>query len=134
MPKVLITGGTGELGSELAPRLDRAGYEVRIMSRRRAPTDAKYDWTTADLASGEGLAEAVVGVDLIAHCATSPFRTKSTDVEGTRRLLEHARSAGTAHLFYISIVGIDRIPFPYYKHKLATEKLIEESGVPYSIL
>ena len=77
----------------------------------------------------------VAGVDAIVHCASSPFRrTREVDVEGTRRLLEAAKPAGVSHFFYISIVGIDRIPLPYYRHKLAAERLIEESGVPYSIL
>ncbi len=134
MSLTLITGGTGVLGSELAPRFAVAGYDVRIMSRRPAPEGTTYQWAQADLATGAGLAEAVAGADLIVHCATNNVRTKGTDVRGTQRLLEHARAAGTANLFYISIVGIDRIPFPYYKHKLTTEKLIEESGVPYSIL
>jgi nucleoside-diphosphate-sugar epimerase len=69
------------------------------------------------------------------HAASSPFRrTRQVDVEGTRLLLEAAKAAGVSHFMYISIVGIDRIPLPYYKHKLAAERLIEESGVPYSIL
>ncbi len=134
MPKVLITGGSGVLGSELAPRFAAAGYDVRIMSRRPAPADTQYQWAQADLMTGEGLAAAVAGTDLIVHCATNNVRTKSTDVRGTKRLLDAARAAGTAHLFYISIVGIDRIPLGYYKAKLAAERLIEESGVPYSIL
>ncbi len=136
MPRVLITGGTGDLGSKLASRLAAAGHDVRIMSRRPAPPDARYEWAQVDLRTGEGLAEAVAGADLILHCATSPFRgARNTDVEGTRRLLEAAKaSGGSSHLFYISIVGIDRVPLPYYKQKLAAEKVIEESGVPFSIL
>jgi uncharacterized protein YbjT (DUF2867 family) len=134
MSLVLITGGTGGLGSELVPRFAASGHAVRVMSRRPAPADAEQQWAQADLATGEGLAAAVAGVDLIVHCATSPFRTKGTDVDGTGRLLQQALAAGKPHFFYISIVGIDRIPFPYYKHKLATEKLIEESGLPWSNL
>jgi len=123
--RVLITGGTGVLGSEVARRLAQAGYTVRVMSRRAAQ---------AHIETGGGLAEAVAEVDAIVHAASSPFRrTREVDVEGTRRLLESAKAAGVSHFFYISIVGIDRIPLPYYKHKLAAERLIEESGVPYSI-
>ncbi len=65
MAKVLITGGTGGLGSELVPRFAASGYHVRIMSRRPAPATAQQQWAQADLATGEGLAEAVAGVDLI---------------------------------------------------------------------
>src|SRR3990170_8782260 len=136
MSRVLITGGTGVLGREVAPRLAAAGYTVRVMSRCAAPAEgAQAEWAQAQIETGEGLAEAVAGVDVIVHCASSPFRrTRVVDVEGTRRLLESAKAAGVPHFVYISIVGIDRIPLPYYKHKLAAEKLIEESGVPYSIL
>src|SRR3990170_5638680 len=136
MPRVLITGGTGVLGRELVPRLAAAGYSVRVVSRRAAPAEgAPAEWARAQIATGEGLAEAVAGVDVIVHCASSPFRrTREVDVEGTRRLLERAREAGVAHFVYISIVGVDLIPLGYYKHKLAAERLIEESGVPYSIL
>src|SRR5207249_6340376 len=53
---------------------------------------------------------------------------------GTRRLLTYARHAKVSHFLYVSIVGIDRIPYYYYKHKLAAESLVERSGVPYSIM
>ena len=136
MSRVLISGGTGVLGRELVTRLTAAGYAVRVMSRRAAPAEgAPAEWAQAQIARGEGLAEAVAGVDAIVHAASSPFRrTREVDVEGTRLLLEAAKAAGVSHFMYISIVGIDRIPLPYYKHKLAAERLIEESGVPYSIL
>src|SRR3990170_4557130 len=135
MPRVLITGGTGVLGRELVPRLAAAGYSVRVVSRRAAPAEgAPTEWAQAQIETGEGLAEAVACVDVIVHCASSPFRrTREVDVEGTRRLLEVAKAAGVSHFLYISIVGIDRIPLPYYKAKLAAERLIEESAVPYSI-
>lgn len=137
MPTALVTGGTGGLGSELVPRLKAAGYAVRISSRKTRPEDTPtdIDWATMDIESGEGIDAALAGVDVVAHCASSPFRkTKKVDVLGTRTLLERARAASLQHFFYISIVGIDKIPNPYYKVKLAAEKVIVESGVPYSIL
>ncbi len=135
MPLALITGGAGVLGSELSRRLAAAGHDVRVMSRRPSPPETPYQWAQADLRTGEGLTEAVVDADLVMHCASSPVRTTSTDVDGTRRLLQAAKAAGgSPHIFYISIVGIDRIPLPYYKGKLACEQLIEESGLPWSNL
>ena len=79
---------------------------------------------------------AVRGADTIIHCASSPFRkARQTDVEGTKRLLEAATIAGVSHLVYISIVGIDRASsYPYYRIKLDTERVIESSPVPYTIL
>ncbi len=137
MPTVLVTGGTGVLGRELVPRLAAAGHTVRIMSRgpRPAGADEALQWAQADLETGQGLADAITGAEVIVHAASSPRRrTWQADVEGTRRLLAAADGAGTGRLFYISIVGVDRIPFGYYKAKLAAEKLIEESGVPWSVL
>jgi len=135
MPLALVTGGAGVLGSELGQRLAAAGHDVRVMSRRPAPPGTPYQWAQADLRTGEGLTGAVADADLVLHCASSPIRTSSTDVDGTRRLLEAAKVAGgSPHIFYISIVGIDRIPLPYYKGKLACEKLVEESGLPWSNL
>src|SRR3990172_6438701 len=135
MTNILVTGGSGGLGSELVPRLAAAGHTVRVLSRRPRPPSTNTEWAQGDLATGEGLAEAVSGVDAVIHAATSPFRrTRQTDVEGTRRLLDAAGAAGEPHFFYISIVGIDRIPLPYYKAKLAAEKLVEESAIPYTIL
>ncbi|MBI1886078.1 MAG: NAD(P)H-binding protein [Chloroflexi bacterium] len=137
MARALVTGGTGGLGRELLPRLAQAGYTVRVMSRRARPADADpaVEWARAALATGEGLGGAVADVDLVMHAASSPFRqTEEVDVRGTGRLLEAAAAAGVSHFFYISIVGIDRIPFPYYRHKLAAESLIEQGHVPWSAL
>ncbi len=135
MPRVLITGGTGGLGSELAPRLAPAGYTVRILSRRpRSPkADPSYEWAQADLVAGDGLADAVAGCDLIMHCATNAPSGKG-DAEAMRNLCAAAEAAGGVQVFYISIVGIDRIPMPYYKAKLACERVLEESSVPWTIL
>ena len=89
----------------------------------------------ADLETGQGIADAVTGVDVVVHAASSPFRhTWQIDVEGTRLLLEQARAAGVAHVIYISIVGIDRIPYAYYRAKLAAEALVKNSGIPWSLL
>lgn len=139
---VLVTGGTGALGSELVPLLVAAGLDVRVLSRRRAPavpTGARA--VCGHLTTGEGLDEAIAAVDVIAHLASgtggmpSYAKAKRTDVEGTLRLLDAARRAGVKpHAVYISIVGIDRIPFGYYRGKLATEQVIERSGLPYTIL
>lgn len=137
MTAVLVTGGRGDLGGALVDRLVKADHAVRIMSRRAGPASGGLmtEWAQASLETGEGLAAAVDGIECVAHCASSPFRkTKEADVEGTRRLLEACQAAGVSHFLYISIVGIDRVPNPYYKHKLAAERIIEDAGVPYTIL
>jgi len=137
MTAVLVTGGTGDLGGALVGRLVKADHGVRIMSRRAGPASGGLmtEWAQASLETGEGLTAAIDGIECVAHCASSPFRkTKEADVDGTRRLLEVCKAAGVAHFLYISIVGIDKVPTPYYEHKLAAEKIVEDAGVPYTIL
>jgi uncharacterized protein YbjT (DUF2867 family) len=65
---------------------------------------------------------------------TQPQRYRQTDVEGTRRLVEAARHAGVEHLVYVSIVGMEGVKYPYYRHKLAAEAIVMEGAVPWSIL
>ncbi|HEX6337731.1 MAG TPA: SDR family oxidoreductase [Jiangellaceae bacterium] len=129
--KVLVTGGTGVLGREVVDRLgDQA--DVRILSRRPAE---RTDFVQGDLNTGEGLAEALDGVDVVAHCASAAdYFRPMRDVEQTRQLIKAATETSRPHIVYISIVGVDRIPFGYYKAKLASEKLIEQSGMPWTTL
>jgi uncharacterized protein YbjT (DUF2867 family) len=126
---ILVTGASGNLGSAVVPRLVAAGHEVRPMSRGARP-----GWVAADLLTGTGLSDAVRGAEVIVHLASSPTKTRDTDVEGTRRLLDEARAAGVRHVIYVSIIGIDRVPLPYYRMKLATEEVVRAGGVPFTIL
>jgi uncharacterized protein YbjT (DUF2867 family) len=128
--RVLVTGGTGVLGRELVGRLrDRA--EVRVLSRR-PPQGPGF--VRGDLETGEGLAAAVEGVDVIAHCASAAdYWRPQRDVTQTRRLLDAVRGA-RPHLVYVSIVGVDRIPFAFYRAKLDAERLVEDSGLPWTVL
>jgi len=137
MTKVLVTGGAGMLGRQVAKELTATGYSVRIMSRKRQPLNvlSTTEWAQADLETAQGIADAVTGIDVVVHAASSPFKhTRQIDVGGTRFLLEKARAAGVAHVIYISIVGIDRIPYDYYRAKLAAEELVQKSGIPWSLL
>ena len=124
--EVLVTGGTGVLGRPVVERLGSAGVETRVLSRTGRPGTI---W--GDLSTGAGVDLTVRGAETIIHCASSPFRkTRQTDVEGTKRLLETATTAGVSHFVYISIIGIDPAPsYPYYRVKLDTERLIEGSPI-----
>jgi uncharacterized protein YbjT (DUF2867 family) len=132
--RIVVTGGTGALGQVVVTRLLEAGHEVRVMSRRAAPSDhqSRRNWATADLLTGEGVAAAIREADVIIHCATGGSGTK--EVTATRTLIEEARRSGCLHLVCVSVVGVDRVPLGYYRGKLAAERAIERSGVPYTIL
>ncbi|MGK4591471.1 SDR family oxidoreductase [Amycolatopsis sp. w19] len=128
---ILVTGGTGDLGREVVRRLAAEDRLVRVMSRRPRPANVRHEWARCDLKTGDGLAEAVDGVSAIIHCASTLGRG---DEQVTRNLVEAAKRAGHPHVVYISIVGIDVIRFFYYNEKLASEKVIEESGLPWTVL
>ena len=132
---VLVTGGTGTLGRQVVRALSAAGHRAVTMSRKPAPEAASAPrWATADIVTGEGLAAAVADMDVIIHAASDPRGNPAADEDGTRRLATAARAARVRHLVFVSIVGIDRIPLPYYVRKLAAERALGASGQPYSIL
>ena len=126
MSVVLVTGGTGVLGSRLVPLLRERGHDVRVLSRR-----AGAGTHVGDLSTGEGVADATGGAELVVHAASDSRRRGRADLQQTERLL--AASIGARHLLYISIVGIDRIPYGYYRNKLACEAAIAASPIPHTI-
>ena len=137
MNRVLVTGGSGLLGRQVVARL-KGYYPVRVLSRHARPAELapEVEWAQANLATGADVRDAVSDVHTVIHCASNPLqRTRQTDVDGTRRLLEYAEIARVKHLIYISIVGIDRVTsYAYYRHKLAAESLITHGRVPWSVL
>ncbi|MEO3890894.1 NAD(P)H-binding protein [Nonomuraea sp. B5E05] len=133
--RILVTGATGTLGGALLPALVRAGHRVRALSRKERESSGRVEWFWGDLVSGKGVADAVHGVDAIAHLATSgPKGRGAVDVPGTRRLLLAAREAGVQHLLYTSVVGVDRAAVGFLGHKLEAERLIGESGIGWTVL
>jgi uncharacterized protein YbjT (DUF2867 family) len=122
--KIVVTGGTGRLGQVVVERLTERGVEVQSISRRNTTV-------SVDLRKGTNIDQAVAGAGTIVHCATTNGRG---DIMATRNLIEAAKRAGGPHLVYISIVGIERVPMPYYRAKLAAEREIEASGLPWTIL
>lgn len=131
---IMVTGATGVLGREVLERARRTGRPVRALTRRTAaPDDSGVAWYTGDLTAGTGLDEALAGVGTVIHCATD-IRHFKNDVPAFRHLLEAAARAGVEHVVNISIVGIDRIPYPYYRVKLEGERLLAASGIGWTNL
>ena len=136
---ILVTGGTGTLGRLVVRRLRDAGSNVRVLSRRHHKSADGIEYMTGDLATGEGLEAAVDGVETIVHCAGSA----KGDEDKARNLVRAASRAGALHLVYISVVGAERIPvvsgvdramFGYFASKRAAEKVVEDSGLPWTTL
>jgi len=120
---ILVTGGTGTLGSLVVPLLREAGADVRVLSRHGGDV-------RADLLSGEGVEAAVAGADTVLHLAGGP---KGDDV-ATRNLLDAARRAEVRHIAYISVIGADRVPLAWLRSKLAAERAIADSGIGWTTL
>jgi uncharacterized protein YbjT (DUF2867 family) len=128
--KILVTGGTGTLGSLVVDRLTTLGHEVKILSHSGRPGTIQ-----GNLLTGEGLASAVADIDVIVHCASSSGNPRQVDGEGTKRLLQAAEQAGVSHIVFISIVGVDRnLAHSYYRTKFEVEQMIERSAIPWTIL
>ena len=118
-------------------KLVTAGYDVRAASRSRRPGIEGVRWVTADLTTGAGVAEAVSGADVVVHLASAPYKgryTRQVELGGTAVLLAAAREAGVRHLVYVSIVGVDRVPWGYFRTKARAEQLVRDGGVPWSIV
>jgi uncharacterized protein YbjT (DUF2867 family) len=136
---ILVTGGTGTLGRHVVPRLRDAGCDVRVLSRRHQEAADGIEFVTGDLATGEGIEPAVDGAGTIVHLAGSP----QGDEDKARNLVRAASRTGTPHLVYISVVGADRVPiasrvdramFGYFGSKLAAERVVAGSGLPFTTL
>ncbi|MGH3659355.1 MAG: SDR family oxidoreductase, partial [Micromonosporaceae bacterium] len=135
--KILVTGGTGVVGSQVVARLRAHDAQVKVLSRKTSPNLPEgVTAVQGDLTTGKGLSEAISDIDTLVHCATNAgFGDTWADVAATRRLTEAATTSGARpHLVYVSIVGIDRVPYGYYRAKLATEGLIAASGLPWTTL
>src|SRR6266511_3478964 len=127
--KILIIGGTGLIGSKTVFILRQGGHEVAAA----APN------TGGNTIAGDGLKEALAGVQVVIDLANSPSFEDRAVLEffetSGRNLLAAEAAAGGRHHIALSIVGTDRTPDNgYFRAKVAQEKLIEASGIPYTII
>ncbi|MBK3566118.1 SDR family oxidoreductase [Streptomyces sp. MBT62] len=127
---ILVTGGTGTLGSQVVPLLRAAGHDVRVLSRHGRPAADGVEYVTGDLLKDEGVVAAVAGTETVLHLAGGQ---KGDDV-ATRNLLRAASDAGVRHLVYISVIGADRVPLAWLRTKLDAERAVADSGIPWTTL
>ena len=123
-----MLGGSGRFGRALLPQLAAQGLQG-VAAGRADGVDLRGRTSLA-----RALDEVLDGADVLVHAATDPRHAGEVDVEGTGKLLAVCARRELRHLVYLSIVGVDRTPFPYYRHKLAAEELVRASGVPYTIV
>jgi uncharacterized protein YbjT (DUF2867 family) len=126
--KIVVIGGTGLIGSKTVALLRERGHEVVAASPN----------TGVNTITGEGLKEAMEGAQVVIDLANSPsFEDKAVleffETSG-RNLLAAEKAAGVRHHVALSIVGTDRSDNGYFRAKVAQERLIEASGVPYTII
>jgi uncharacterized protein YbjT (DUF2867 family) len=126
--KIVVIGGTGLIGSKAVAILRQRGHEVVAASPKSG----------INTITGEGLKAAIAGAQVVIDLANSPsFEDKAVleflETSG-RNLLPAEVAAGVRHHVALSIVGIDRTDNGYFRAKVAQEKLIETSGIPYTII
>ncbi len=138
--RILVTGGTGTLGRLVVARLLDAGHPLRVLSRTDREAGHGIEPVTGDLATGEGIDAAVAGAEVIVHCAGS---TTGDEEKALNLVRAVERAGGAPHLVNISVVGADRVPvvsgvdramFGYVASKLAAERVIADSGLPWTTL
>jgi uncharacterized protein YbjT (DUF2867 family) len=127
--KLVVIGGTGLIGSKLVNKLREQGHEAVAA----APN------TGVNTLTGEGLAEVLKGASVVVDVSNSPSWDDAAVLQffetSTRNLLTYEASAGVGHHVALSVVGTDRLSESgYFRAKIAQEKLIKESSIPYSIV
>jgi uncharacterized protein YbjT (DUF2867 family) len=127
--KIVVIGGSGLIGSNVVNRLRQGGHEVVSASPKSG----------VNTLTGEGLAEALAGAQVVVDVANSPSFEASAALAffetSGRNLLAAEKAAGVKHHVALSVVGTERIlESDYFPAKLAQEKLIKGSGIPYTIL
>jgi len=127
--KIVVIGATGLIGSKLVAVLSQRGQEVLAAS-----PDSGVNTLT-----GEGLAEALAGAQVVVDLENSPSFEDTAVMKffetAGRNLLAAEAAAGVSHHVALSVVGTDRLPESgYLRAKMAQERLIKASGIPYTIL
>ena len=127
--KIVVIGGTGLIGTKLVNNLRQHGHEVLAASPKSG----------VDTFTGEGLAEALKGVQVVVDLANAPNWEDKAVMEffqtAGRNLLAAEKAAGVGHHIALTIVGADRLPASgYLRAKVAQENLIKTSGVPFTIV
>jgi uncharacterized protein YbjT (DUF2867 family) len=127
--KIVVIGGHGRIGSKLVEQLEQQGHDVVAADLRSG----------VNTLTGEGLAEALDGADVVVDVSNSPSFADAAVLEffqtSTGNIVRAEKAAGVKHHVALSVVGADRLPDSgYLRAKVAQEQLIRDSSTPYSIV
>jgi uncharacterized protein YbjT (DUF2867 family) len=123
--KIVVVGGHGLIGSKIVEQLGDDGHDVVAASRRNG----------VDAVTGEGLAEALDGADVVVDASNSPSFEDDAVMEFFQATARNLLAAGVKHLVAVSVVGCDRLAASgYMRAKVAQEELIAAGSVPFSIV
>src|SRR5881296_3312246 len=127
--KIVVIGGSGLIGSKLVIKLREHGHEAIAASPNSG----------VNTLTGEGLAEALKGASVVVDVSNAPSWEDAAVLKffetSTRNLLTYEAAAGVGHHVALSVVGTERLSESgYFRAKIAQEKLIKESSIPYSIV
>ena len=126
--KITVVGASGLIGTEVVEVLKRQGHDVVASSRSSG----------VDVLTGAGLADALAGAKALVDVTNSPSFEADAVMEffttSATNLVAAARTAGVGHYVALSIVGVDGLDGGYFRAKVAQERIIAESGIPYSIV
>lgn len=139
---ILVTGGTGYIGRRVAARLAEQGEKVRVVARglRQAPLPDTVEVVPGNVRTGDGLAEAMGGVEKVAHLVGIIREVGEQTFDGvirggTENVVNAARQAGIKKFLHMSALGARDDPaFPYLKAKWDAERIVIRSGLNYTIL
>lgn len=139
---ILVTGGSGFIGRRVVARLVDGGHKVRVLARGQHHADLPEGVEVAQgsVVSGEGLPEAMAGVEKVVHLVAIIRETGEQSFEaviwrGTERVVEAAKVAGVKKIVYVSAIGAQDNPtYPYLQAKWQAERSVARSGLNHTIL
>ena len=140
MTRICVAGGTGQVGRQVVRQAAAAGYGVAVLCRNPPPVGSAarvdgVEYFAADVSTGEGLAAALAGADVVVDCLEGRTgKARKNFADGGARLLAAAQDAGVARAVLLSIINCDRNSFGYYASRAAKERVYQRSGLETIVL
>lgn len=142
---ILVTGGTGNIGSALVRRLSDSRYKVRVLALPDDPLSSRLESTGVEIFHGDvsnkdSLTNVCAGIDTVVHLAAVLLSDDDSvfdkvNIAGTQNILESASKSGVKHFIHVSSASVVyRKTTPYSLSKRVSERMVKESGIPWTIV